>query len=118
LDFDPDKVLIDPRERRVVYVGWFDELLRGGDRSADRVELMSRLNIDRMFDTILGWVKTKGDPGEGVFLHWLKKHIGHFSNGSTAYQTYYAFLDALWGKWYHPFTFYKNDSWHDIRFYV
>ena len=118
LDFNPDMVLIAPKQHRVVYVGWFDELLHGGDRSYSHCDLISKLNIDRMFDATLSWVEKNDTEGEDEFMSWLKRFTGYFNNGLEAHVAYYEFLDALWGKGYHPFTFNKDGVWKNVDNFV
>lgn len=114
LDFNPDMVLVAPKSHHVVYIGWFDDLLLGGDRSRNRVELISRLNLDRMFYTIETWVEPNDTPGEEEFLAWLKSANGRFSNGLRAHMAYYDFLNELWGSGYYPFTFKENGTWKSV----
>ena len=118
LDFCPDMVLVAPKAHRVVYVGWFDELMRGGDRSNHRAELISRLNISRMFDVTYSWVEKNDTPGEDEFLAWLKESPGLFVSGLEAHAAYYDFLNELWGKGYHPFTFKKDGVWKSVDNFV
>lgn len=117
-DFNPDMVLVAPKTHRVVYLGWFDELVRGGDRSAGRSELISRLNINRMFDAINSWVEKNDEPGEDEFLNWLNESLDRFMSGFEAHVAYYNFLDELWGCGYHPFTFNKDGVWKSTKNYV
>lgn len=110
LVFDPDMVLISPKKHRVVYVGWFDELVRKDNRSGPA----SKNNIYRMFDVIYSWVEKNDEPGEDEFLEWLKKFSGLLSNGFEAHVSYYDFLNRLWGSGYHPFTFNKGGIWNNV----
>lgn len=114
LDFNPDMVLVAPKRHHVVYVGWFDDLQLGGDRSNSRAELISRLNLNRMFHTVGSWVEKNDTPGEDEFLAWLKDADGRFSNGLRAHVAYYDFLNELWGSGYHPFTFKEAGTWKSV----
>jgi hypothetical protein len=118
LNFDSELALISPKTRRVVYFGWFDELLYGGDRSNERTELISKFNINHMFRVILDWVKKNNGPGEDEFLGWLDEHMNNYDDGTKAYAEYCNFLDSLWGRWYHPFTIYKDGSWKNLNTFV
>lgn len=110
LYFNPDKVLISSRKRRVVYIGWFDGLAS----RIDCKEIASGLNINRMIDTILDWVILNDTSGEDVFIAWLKDAKYSFLNGDKALCSYLGLLHELWGTSYMPFSFIVNGAWDKV----
>jgi len=110
--FNPDMVLIAPRAHRMVYIGWFDILKRSSDNS------LARTNIDSMLDATSSWTKRNDEDGEDEYLNWLSANKGRFDSGLDAHVAYYDFLNELWGKGYHPFTFNKDGVWKSVNNYV
>ena len=108
--FDPGRVLISPRKRRVVYIGWFDSLAS----RIDCKEIASELNINRMIDTILDWVILNDTSGEDVFIAWLKDAKYSFLDGDKALCSYLGLLHELWGTSYMPFSFIANGAWDKV----
>lgn len=112
LEFNPDMVLVDPKAHRVVYMGWFDDLVRSGSSANPK------LNISRMINVIYDWIEKNETAGELEYLDWLKKNQDSFTSGLDAHVAYYEFLNELWGKGYHPFTFKKDGVWKNVKNYA
>lgn len=100
-DFSSDEVLLDPKNHKVIYLGW------AAARMDDDVD--PRPNIRAAAQSILDWTAANGTADEDQYLE-LVRDLAKSGRRTAleAHQDFYALIRSLWGSQYHPYTTVSN----------
>ena len=105
--FNPGQIILAPADHRMVC------LKCGEDSPTATAEEMTRQNIQRAAKYMLEWLKTDGTEGEDAFAELLTSFASDGrTSAESAHREFYSTIHGLWGRKYHPFTYY--DTEHNV----
>lgn len=112
-DWSLGNILIEPDLHYVVIFNWADAQLKsdGVPRDTVREEIRSatRCAIEALGGTPEGGIPDDGDTQHASYQkHLVELAVQGDSSALTAHQAFYALVDSLWPRGYHPFTAYPR----------
>ncbi len=105
--FNPVQIILAPADHRMVC------LKCGEDSLTATAEEITRRNIQCAAKYMLEWLKTNETEGEEAFVKLLTSFASEGrTSAENAHRELYSTIHELWGRKYHPFTFY--DTAHNV----
>lgn len=104
--FEPNQIILAPADHRLVCLDCGTQDIDSA--LVDATELTTT-NIQRAAKYMLDWLQQDGTDGEETFAELLASFADTGrTSAESAHQELYSTIHSLWGRKYHPFTYYDT----------